>query len=99
LRSIGHLRPRTKFIGSVARIRNSLAFATHIYFQNRGFFYVHTPIVTTSDCEGAGEMFQVTTLLPEHDKSIKEVKLLEKTEKVDYTHDFFKKPAFLTVSG
>jgi asparaginyl-tRNA synthetase len=99
LREIAHLRPRTKFIGSIARIRNALAFATHIYFQNRGFFYVHTPIITASDCEGAGEMFQVTTVLPDHDKSIKETKLVPNKEVVDYTHDFFKKPAFLTVSG
>jgi len=99
LREIAHLRPRTKFIGSVARIRNSLAFATHIYFQSRGFFYVHTPIITASDCEGAGEMFQVTTVLPEHDKSVKEVKLIPTKDQIDYSHDFFKKPAFLTVSG
>ncbi|KAI8475840.1 MAG: hypothetical protein J3K34DRAFT_16650 [Monoraphidium minutum] len=63
LREKAHLRPRTNTIGAVARIRNALAFATHSFFQSRGFYYVHTPIVTASDCEGAGEMFAVTTLL------------------------------------
>ena len=59
LREKAHLRPRTNTIGAVARIRNALAFATHEFFQSSGFLYVHTPIITTSDCEGAGEMFQV----------------------------------------
>ena len=63
LREIAHLRPRTNTIGAVARIRNALAYATHKFFQDNGFLYVHTPIITASDCEGAGEMFQVTTLL------------------------------------
>jgi len=63
LREKAHLRPRTNVIGAVARIRNALAFATHTFFQGHGFLYVHTPIITASDCEGAGEMFQVTTLL------------------------------------
>eukprot|EP00884_Botryococcus_braunii_P020518 jgi/Botrbrau1/714/Bobra.160_2s0037.1 len=63
LREIAHLRPRSNTIGAVARIRNALATATHTFFQNNGFLYVHTPIITCSDCEGAGEMFQVTTLL------------------------------------
>jgi asparaginyl-tRNA synthetase len=62
LRSAAHLRPRTNTVGAVARIRNALAFATHEFFQSRGFLYVHTPVITASDCEGAGEMFQVTTL-------------------------------------
>jgi len=65
LREIGHLRPRTNLIGTVARIRNALAFATHTFFKEQGFLYVHTPLITASDCEGAGEMFQVTTLLNE----------------------------------
>lgn len=65
LREIAHLRPRTNTIGAVARIRNALAYATHTFFQDNGFLYVHTPIITASDCEGAGEMFQVTTLLGE----------------------------------
>ena len=63
LRSIAHLRPRTNTIGAVARVRNQLAYATHKFFQSNGFLYVHTPIITASDCEGAGEQFQVTTLL------------------------------------
>ena len=62
LRSIAHLRPRTNTIGAVMRVRNALAFATHRFFQERGFMYVHTPIITASDCEGAGKMFRVTTL-------------------------------------
>lgn len=67
LREVLHLRPRSNAIGAVARIRNALAFATHTFFQQHGFLYVHTPIISTSDCEGAGEMFQVTTLLGEAD--------------------------------
>lgn len=63
LREKAHLRPRTNTIGAVARIRNALAFATHEFFQSAGFLYVHTPIITTSDCEGAGEMFQVQPFL------------------------------------
>lgn len=92
LRSIAHLRPRTNTLGAVARIRNALAFATHKFFQERGFLYVHTPIITGADCEGAGEMFRVTTL---------DLEKLPKTEegKVDSSKDFFGKPTFLTVSG
>lgn len=93
-----HLRPRTNLIGVVARLRNSLSIATHEFFQKRGFLYVHTPMITASDCEGAGEMFQVTTTLPEKDLPVTEVKTT-KDGKVDYSYDFFKKPAFLTVSG
>lgn len=92
LRTIAHLRPRTNTIGAVARVRNALAFATHKFFQERGFLYLNAPIITGSDCEGAGEMFQVTTL---------EVGNPPKDEmgKVDYSKDFFAKPTFLTVSG
>lgn len=92
LRTIAHLRPRTNTLGAVARIRNALAYATHQFFQDRGFLYVHTPIITTSDCEGAGQLFQVTTL---------NVDNLPKTKegKIDYSKDFFQKPAYLTVSG
>jgi asparaginyl-tRNA synthetase len=69
LREIAHLRPRTNMIGAMSRVRNNLAFATHQFFQSRGFQYIHTPIITASDCEGAGQMFQVTTILPEpHEK-------------------------------
>ncbi len=92
LRSIAHLRPRTNTIGAVTRVRNALAFATHLFFQERGFIYLHTPIITASDCEGAGKMFQVTTL---------DQTALPKTPegKIDYSQDFFGKPAYLTVSG
>ena len=100
LRDICHLRPRTNIISCVTRIRNNLAYATHIYFQNRGFLYIHTPLITSSDCEGAGEMFQVTTMLPKpfekfDPKSIK----LDKNGLIDYKGDFFSKPTYLTVSG
>lgn len=92
LRTIAHLRPRTNTLGAVARVRNALAFATHRFFQEQGFLYVHTPIVTASDCEGAGQMFRVSTLdnekLPRDEKG-----------KIDYSKDFFGKPSFLTVSG
>ncbi len=92
LRSIAHLRPRTNTLGAVARVRSAVAFATHQFFQQQGFLYVQTPIITASDCEGAGQMFRVTTLDPE---------ILPKNQegKVDYKQDFFEKPAFLTVSG
>lgn len=93
LRSIAHLRPRTNTLGAVARVRNALSYATHIFFQQRGFLYIHTPIITGADCEGAGKMFQVTTLDLDNPARNKE------TGKVDYTKDFFAKPTFLTVSG
>ena len=97
LRDICHLRPRTNIISCVTRIRNNLAYATHIYFQNRGFLYIHTPEITSSDCEGAGSMFQVTTLLPPP-KSKSDLKLT-KEGLVDYKDDFFGKATYLTVSG
>lgn len=92
LREIGHLRARTNTIGAVSRIRSSLSFAVHSYFQEHGFFYVHTPIITASDCEGAGEMFRVSVLDPAK---------MPRNENggIDYTKDFFGKPAMLTVSG
>ncbi len=89
LRSIQHLRPRTNLFRAVFRIRSVAAFAIHDFFQSRGFLYVHTPIITASDCEGAGEMFNVTTL---SDGDIKDGKL-------DYNNDFFGTKASLTVSG
>lgn len=92
LRSIAHLRPRTNTLGSVTRVRNALAWATHQFFQQRGFIYVQTPIITASDCEGAGKMFQVTTM------DLKNVAKRPDGE-VDYAIDFFEKPAYLTVSG
>jgi len=91
LREIAHLRPRTNTFGAVARVRNRMAFAVHQFFQERGFNYVHTPIITTSDAEGAGEMFQVTTL--------DLAKIAAKGGPVDYSKDFFGKAASLTVSG
>ena len=92
LRSIAHLRPRTNTLGALARVRNAMAFATHKFYQERGFLYVHSPIITASDCEGAGEMFRVTTL--DADKAPK-----GEDGKTDYSKDFFGKPSFLTVSG
>ncbi len=92
LRTIAHLRPRTNTFAAVFRIRSMVAYAIHQFFQERGFVYVHTPIITGSDCEGAGEMFKVTTLDMEN---------LPKTEDgtVDYSEDFFGKGTNLTVSG
>jgi len=88
LREIAHLRPRTNTFGAVARVRNHISFAIHRFFQERGFLYVHTPLITVSDAEGAGELFQVTTL-----------DLDRVASAPDYTKDFFGRPAFMTVSG
>ncbi|MBS0624271.1 MAG: asparagine--tRNA ligase [Verrucomicrobia bacterium] len=84
LRTIAHLRPRTNTLGAVTRVRNELAYATHRFFQQQGFVYVHTPILTSSDCEGAGELFRVTTL---------------QAGEEDLAQDFFARAAYLTVSG
>lgn len=99
LREIAHLRPRSKYISAMTRVRNSLAMATHLFFQSRGFLLISTPIITASDCEGAGEMFQVTTVLPEPKESIKSIPLVDKKDIIDYNKDFFKRPSYLTVSG
>jgi len=99
LREIAHLRARTNTIGAMARVRNACAFATHKFFQEEGFMYVNTPLITASDCEGAGEMFQITTLLQNGTAKLADVPVVKETGKPDYTHDFFGKPAFLTVSG
>jgi len=96
LREIAHLRARTNTFGAVARVRNTLSFAIHEYFQNLGMYYVNTPIVTASDAEGAGQMFQVTTL--DLDK-IPRIKEGPGAGAVDYEKDFFGKKAHLTVSG
>ena len=92
LRTISHLRPRTNTFQAVFRVRSLAAYAIHKFFQERGFVYVHTPLITGSDCEGAGEMFQVTTLdlnnIPK-----------DKEGNVDFAQDFFNKPTNLTVSG
>jgi asparaginyl-tRNA synthetase len=92
LRTIAHLRPRTNTQGAIIRVRNALAFATHLFFQQRDFLYVQTPIITASDCEGAGEQFLVTTL---------DLNKIPRTTagEVDFAKDFFSKPAYLTVSG
>ena len=93
LRTIAHLRPRTNKYGAAFRIRSELSFAIHKFFKERGFYYIHTPIITGSDCEGAGEMFRVTTLdlnhLPKNDQG----------NAIDFGHDFFGKESNLTVSG
>ena len=99
LREIAHLRPRSNLIGAVARVRSSLAACVHAFFQSRGFLYVHTPIITAADCEGAGEMFQVTTMMSEAEKAKKPLPVEPESGKFDYKDDFFSKPAFLTVSG
>jgi len=92
LREMAHLRPRSNLFGSIFRVRSRLAFAVHQFFQERSFVYVHTPIITGSDCEGAGELFRVTTLnvadMPRN-----------RNGEVDYGKDFFARPTYLTVSG
>lgn len=92
LREIGHLRGRTNTMGAVFRVRNACAAAIHQFFQEKGFLWIHTPIISASDCEGAGEMFHVTTLNPDK---------LPRTPagQVDYSQDFFGRQAFLSVSG
>ena len=92
LREKAHLRPRTNFFSAVLRIRHALAFAVHKFFNDKGFYYFHTPLITASDCEGAGAQFQVTTL-PLEDLP------LDKQGAIDYSKDFFGKMASLTVSG
>ncbi|MDR1813372.1 MAG: asparagine--tRNA ligase [Tannerella sp.] len=92
LREIAHLRPRTNTFGAVFRIRHNMAYAIHKFFHDRGFFYFHTPIITASDCEGAGQMFQVTTM------NLSDIKKDEQGNVV-YDSDFFGKQASLTVSG
>jgi asparaginyl-tRNA synthetase len=90
LREIAYLRPRTNLFNAVFRVRSLAAYAIHKYFQDNGFIYFHSPIITASDCEGAGEMFQVTTL---------DLNKIAESGKIDYSKDFFGKPAALTVSG
>ena len=90
LREIAYLRPRTNLFQAVFKVRSVAAYAIHKYFQENNYVYVHTPLITASDCEGAGEMFQVTTL---------DLNKIAETGKVDYSKDFFGKPTALTVSG
>ena len=90
LRGIAHIRPRTNLFNAVFRVRSIAAYAIHKYFQEQGYVYFHAPLITASDCEGAGEMFQVTTL---------DLNKVASSGKVDYSKDFFNKPANLTVSG
>ncbi len=92
LRTIAHLRPRTNLFSAAFRVRSAAAFAIHKFFNERGFVYVHTPLITGSDCEGAGEMFRVTTLDPENPPR-------NEDGTIDYSQDFFGKPTSLTVSG
>lgn len=92
LREWAHLRPRTNTFGAVTRIRNCVSNSIHQFYQELGFYYVHTPVITTSDCEGAGEMFQVTTL------NLEEL-AKRQVDKVEYKWDFFDRPSYLTVSG
>ncbi|CAL5197982.1 unnamed protein product [Lathyrus oleraceus] len=102
LRTKAHLRARTNTFGAVARVRNALAYATHKFFQENGFVWVSSPIITASDCEGAGEQFCVTTLIPNsHETTDSPVDAIPKMKDglIDWSQDFFGKPAFLTVSG
>jgi asparaginyl-tRNA synthetase len=92
LRTIAHLRPRTNTMGAVARVRNCVCRSIHDFFQEEGFLYVHTPIITASDCEGAGAMFRVSTLDPVGKKG-------GEGDRPDFSQDFFQRPTFLTVSG
>ena len=91
LRTVAHLRTRTNTFGAMTRVRNCVSNSIHQFFQEQGFLYIHAPIITASDCEGAGELFKVTTLDPAKPPML--------NGKVDYTQDFFGKPTFLTVSG
>lgn len=92
LREWAHLRPRTNALGAVARVRNCVCNSIHQFYQEEGFYYVHTPVITASDCEGAGEMFQVTTL------DLETIGKLQ-IDKLDFKQDFFEQPTYLTVSG
>ena len=102
LRTIAHLRPRTNTFGAVTRVRNRVSQSIHQFFQEQGFYYIHTPIITASDCEGAGEMFKVTTLnleQPPRQVGTPPGQATAPRGPIDYTQDFFQRPAYLTVSG
>src|SRR5438046_4721007 len=91
LREIAHLRPRTNTFGAVNRIRSKMAYAVHTYFQEGGFYYIHTPIISSSDCEGAGNLFRVSTLDFQN--------IPKKEGRIDWDSDFFAGESYLTVSG
>ncbi len=93
LREIAHLRPRSNLFGCVFRVRNRLAFAVHQFFQQKDFIYVHTPLITANDCEGAGELFRVSSL------DLKNLPRQEENGEIDFSKDFFARPTYLTVSG
>jgi asparaginyl-tRNA synthetase len=93
LREVAHLRSRTNTFGALARVRHCLSMAVHRYFHEHGFFWIHTPIITASDCEGAGQMFKVSTL------ELTNLPRTEDKKSIDFKQDFFAKPAYLTVSG
>lgn len=97
LREKAHLRPRSKVFSAAMRVRHAMAYATHKFFNDRGFVYVHTPLITAADCEGAGEQFTVSTMLPEHGK--REDIPVDKKGFIDYSKDFFGRRCCLTVSG
>src|SRR5947209_7823389 len=99
LRTIAHLRPRTNTFGAIARLRNQVCKSIHDFFQEQGFLYIHTPIITASDCEGAGALFRVTTLDPSSPPLLPQATGEKGPCAVDWTKDFFHKPAYLTVSG
>jgi asparaginyl-tRNA synthetase len=105
LRTISHLRPRTNTFGAIARVRNCVSKSIHDFFQEQGFLYIHTPIITASDCEGAGELFKVTTLDLAKIPFSRDAESSERSAErgspttIDFHQDFFAKPAFLTVSG
>ena len=92
LREWSHLRPRTNTFGAVTRVRNHICRSIHNFFPEEGFLYIQTPIITASDCEGAGELFRVTTLDPSNVPRMAD-------GQVDYSQDFFDRPSYLTVSG
>lgn len=99
LRQIGHLRARTNTIGAVARLRSRLGYAVHQFFQERGFYLIHTPIITSSDCEGAGEVFRVSASGAERAEAASPERPVEASSPAAFSDEFFGKPAYLTVSG
>jgi len=99
IRQFPHLRMRSNILGASFRLRNALSMATHLFFQSMGFLYIHTPLITCSDCEGAGEMFSVTTMLKQDTDITTLPQKKKKKNQIDFSKDFFERQAFLTVSG